>query len=298
MLTGANGNIGSFLYSRFNTTFDLTAISKSYGSNLIHASLLDLTNEKGVIKFVREQNKFDVLIFLVGLAHSKGKGKEIHTFRKINVKTLKTLLSTFESQKKLPGKIIFASTISVYGEKIYHKLYSEESIKTPTSPYAMTKVEAEQYLLKNFGGRSWILRFAPVYSPDFKLNIMRRVKIMRHFYRVEGGKFKLSLCHIKNIGDSIDGIIKDNIPPGVYNISDECSYSYNDLLRSQNANWIIPIPRIFVNCAYLLGKLSGNLFLVENSIKLLSDNLYPSDKIRKHIQLIHKLEDKNFGNHN
>ena len=132
---------------------------------------LDLTKEEEVVAFAEKSPKCDALIFLVGLAHKKGKGKEFDEFRRINKQTLVNLLSILKEKDKLPDKIIFASTISVYGEKINQNIYNEDSEKTPFSPYAITKLEAEEYLLNNFSNQSWILRFAPVYASDFQLNI-------------------------------------------------------------------------------------------------------------------------------
>jgi nucleoside-diphosphate-sugar epimerase len=92
---------------------------------------LDLTNELEVSTFSKSLPKHNALIFLVGLAHKKGKGKELDEFRRINKQTLVNLLSKLDEKDKLPEKIIFASTISIYGEKINQNVYNEDSEKTP-----------------------------------------------------------------------------------------------------------------------------------------------------------------------
>ena len=46
---------------------------------------------------------------------------------------------------KIPGKIIFASTISVYGENIKKEIYNEETSLNPKSPYAISKSIAEDF---------------------------------------------------------------------------------------------------------------------------------------------------------
>ena len=109
-------------------------------------------------------------------------------------------------------------------------VYDEQSFKEPISPYAVTKLESEAFLKNNYRTKSWILRFAPVYSPDFQINIKRRTKFIFSAYRIGSGAKKLSLCNIKNINLAIDGILNDKVPPGVYNVSDKVQYSYNDLL--------------------------------------------------------------------
>ena len=285
LLAGRAGFIGSFLYNRFNKDYSITALDYSKASIEENFFSLDLTQEADVKTFAEKSPKCDALIFLVGLAHKKGKGQEFDEFRRINKQTLVNLLSALEVQGKLPNKIIFASTISVYGEKMNQNIYNEDSEKNPFSPYAVTKLEAEEYLLKNYGVQSWVLRFAPVYSPDFQLNINRRTKAAGRYYKVRKGSKKLSLCNLENIGSAVQGILKDKVPAGIYNISDAKDYSYNDLLKYVNAKWIVRIPAFLVKGLYYIGKMMNNIFLKENATKLISDNTFPSDKIRQYISL-------------
>ena len=285
LIAGANGMIGSFLYNTFNKDYSITALDYSKGLIEDNFFSIDLIQEADVENFADKLPECDALIFLVGLAHKKGKGQEFEEFRRINKQTLVNLLSALEVQGKLPNKIIFASTISVYGEKMNQNIYNEDSKKNPFSPYAVTKLEAEEYLLKNYGVQSWVLRFAPVYSPDFQLNINRRTRARGWFYRAGNGSKKLSLCNLENIGLAVQGILEDKVPSGIYNISDENEYSYNDLLDYVNAKWIVHIPTFLVKGLYVVGKMMNNIFLKENATKLISDNVFPSDKIRQYIEL-------------
>ena len=75
LLAGANGFIGSFLYNRFNIDYSITALDYSKGLIEDNFFPLDLTQEADVENFTEKSPKFDALIFLVGLAHKKGKGK-------------------------------------------------------------------------------------------------------------------------------------------------------------------------------------------------------------------------------
>jgi len=290
--------IGSFLYNRFNKNYSITALDYSKASIEENFSPLDLTQEADVETFAEKSPTCDALIFLVGLAHKKGKGQELDEFRRINKQTLVNLLSSLDQNNSLPNKIIFASTISVYGEKMNQNIYNEDSEKNPFSPYAVTKLEAEEYLLKNYGVQSWVLRFAPVYSPDFQLNINRRTKAAGRYYKVGKGSRKLSLCNLENIGFAVQGILKDKVPAGIYNISDAKDYSYNDLLKYVNAKWIVRIPAFLVKGLYYIGKMMNSIFLKENATKLISDNVFPSDKIRQYIELPYTLKkDESTNNH-
>jgi len=241
-------------------------------------------------------NHFDILIFLVGLAHTKGKGKDLPEFKKVNYQTLVNLLSVLKTVGKTPVKIVFASTISVYGEQYDQSTYNEATEPRPFSPYAVTKLQAEQYLLDNFPDNSWILRFAPVYSSNFLLNIYRRTRIGNRFYKIGSGAKKLSLCNIENIKTTVEGIIDGVVPAGVYNISDPIAYTYNDLLNHWGAPFIFRIPSLSIRLLYILGRITNNIFFKENSTKLITNNIFPSDKIQKYIKLNYTISDLKIPN--
>ena len=291
LVTGATGIIGSFLYSYLEEQAITTSISFSQGSIDNNYTKLDLTDIGKIDEFVKNCSKFDTLIFLVGLAHAKGKRKDLAEFRRLNYQTLVNLLSLLKKNNKVPIKIIFASTIAVYGEKYHQSIYGEDSSTKPFSPYAITKLDGEQYLLDKYADKSWILRFAPVYSSDFLLNINRRSRMGGKFYRVGKGDKKLSLCNIENIGVAVEAIIKDKVPTGIYNLSDPKEYTYDELLRWRKANWVLTIPVFAVKLLYYLGKFINSTFLKENTVKLISDNIFPSEKICSHIDLSATIND-------
>jgi len=292
LIVGASGFIGSKLIPSFENNFNtvLAGYSNLSNNKIIN---LDLTNNEEVDYFVKDCIYFDSVIFLVGLAHKKGMQKDFNAFKKINYDTLKNLLSSFDRYNKLPNKIIFASTISIYGEKLNNDIYYEDGEKTPLSPYAITKLMAEKFLLDNYSSKTWILRFSPVYSKNFRLNINKRTKIGNFFYCIGDGSSKLSLCNINNIIFSIHSIIKDKVPFGAYNISDPINYTYKGILNMLKAKKIIYIPIIFMKILFFLGKNIKNIYLMDNTIKLITNNVYPSKKIEQFVKFKHKLEDYN-----
>ena len=68
-------------------------------------------------------------------------------------------------------------------------------------------------------------------------------------------------------------------------------YSFNELLKWGNVNWFIPIPVFLIKFWYYFGKVINNFFLKENMVKLMSDNIFPSDKIQTYINLPATLDD-------
>ncbi|SVB14581.1 uncharacterized protein METZ01_LOCUS167435 [marine metagenome] len=293
LLAGGNGIIGSYLCFQLKEQASVTSIGYSNYPNKKDFINIDFTKMSQVTEFAEICDHFDVLIFLVGLVHSKGKGKNLPDFNKVNYQTLLNLLSALKNNNKIPEKIIFASTISVYGERFDQSYYKENNKLYPLSPYAITKRKAEKYLQNNFSNKSWILRFAPVYSTNYLINIHRRTKINHYFYRVGDGLNKLSLCNINNIKLAIEGIINNQIPPDIYNLSDKKYYNYKELLEWQKAPFTWPIPVYFIKLLYWISKIIKHIFLIENTIKLITDNVYPSDKIRSFIDLPANLHDIN-----
>ena len=287
LILGSSGIIGSSLLSFLSSYFN----GKDTEIHGCSSQNLNLLIKEDVENFVSENSRYNIIIFLVGLAHSKGKKKDLDQFYNINFKTLRNLFKYLKKYKKIPDKIIFSSSISVYGERYGQNKYKEESLKIPLSPYAVTKLMAEDYLLTNFKSITWILRFSPVYSKTFRLNLERRTLIFKKLFRVGNGRKKLSLCNLRNINIVIKNIINGGVPSGAYNISDNKIYIYNDLLRQYNDHKIIPIPIFSIYIVYVIGIISNNIFLRENSLKLMTDNIYCSKKIRNYIRLNYILKD-------
>ena len=285
LIAGGSGKVGSFLHQQLESQYSVTSIGSRIDGARKGFISLDLTEQNNVRDFTNKYDNYDILIYLVGLAHSKGKGKDLSEFNNVNALALEYLLTAFKENNKVPEQIIFSSSISVYGERYHQKSYEETLNPMPLSPYAATKYSAEKYLLEHFHDRSWILRLAPVYSRDFQLNINRRTKVRNTFYKVGTGQKKLSLCNIENIKTAIEEIINKNVPSGVYNLSDSPEYTYIDLLKLNNDSKVLRIPNSLLWILYNLGKLMNNIFLVENTIKLMTDNVFSSDKIRSYINL-------------
>ena len=95
----------------------------------------------------------------------------------------------------------------------------------------------------------------------------------------------------------IEAIIDEKIPAGVYNIADKCEYHYTDLLKYINAKFKITIPSVLIWIFYYFGRniLVNNYFFRENYFKLLSNNIYSIEKIKKYIDLKNTLYSENFS---
>ena len=72
LIVGSNGNIGNYLFN-FLRDFKVTGISKSKIGNGKDFFQVDLTDLKQLKKFFTTKKRFNTVVYLVGLAHSKGK---------------------------------------------------------------------------------------------------------------------------------------------------------------------------------------------------------------------------------
>ena len=260
IIFGSSGNIGAKIYTTLSKRQSIHTSSRKSSSNNANFIKLDLVDKKAVDDFADKYDRFKIVIFLTGLAHNKGLKKDFQKHERANYLTLKNLLESLKDKNKIPDKIIFASTIAVYGERMNKESYTEELPLFPRSPYALTKKKSEEYLLRHYKEKSWILRLAPVYDTDFQLNINRRTLFSRMHYKVSDGRKKLSLCNMRNVEFCIESIIYNMIPPSIYNVSDKNEYNYNDLLKYKKADKVLQIPRIIVKFLYFVGKLFNNNF--------------------------------------
>mgnify|MGYP003683647851 CR=1 FL=1 len=285
LLTGGGGFIGSNLTVLLSKFGEIYTIGRD-SLNIDNHKQINFNNSYEINDYVEKAPSFEVLVFLVGLAHNKGNKNNHDEHMFVNRNILETLVFSMKKyQKQKNFKIIFSSTISVYGESFRVSEYDENKPLYPLSPYAISKKKAEEFLLKNHKHNSWVLRFAPVYSSNFSLNIDRRTKLYDLYFRVGNGNSKLSLCNIKNIKESFRAILKGDVPSGIYNISDSKIYNYNDLLQYQKAKYILSIPNFFIYIIYLLTKRFNIVATKENAIKLLKDNIYPANKLMKYVNL-------------
>ena len=149
LLTGATGFIGKALVAEL--------MQKNFDVSIVVRQKTNLFSDKVKQFVVRsfESNpdfsfslfETDCVIHLAGIAHLKGKAKEstLDQFRKINTE----LTLNLANQAKTAGveRFIFLSSIGVNGNQ-NNQPFLEIDIPNPQEPYAISKYEAEQGLLK------------------------------------------------------------------------------------------------------------------------------------------------------
>jgi nucleoside-diphosphate-sugar epimerase len=119
---------------------------------------------------------------------------------------------------------MYPSTCSVYG--INNELIDESAEPNPLSAYASTKLEAEQYIIKNCKNYL-IFRLGTLYGLgddhsrlrlDLVVNILTKKAVFGEKLSVFGGQQWRPLLHVKDVGNAFLYGLKNNIC-GLYNLS-------------------------------------------------------------------------------
>ena len=88
----------------------------------------------------------------------------------------------------------------------------------------------------------------------------------------------------------VKSIIDEKVPSGIYNIADKQNYSYKDLILLNENLFILKFPNFLINILLLFGKIIKSVFIVDNSIKLLTSNIYNTQKIGNYINFPYSLK--------
>jgi len=268
LVTGASGFIGQALISQLlnNSNYQVYAVVRklfaSFPPEINQLKIDDISSSTNWDKYLQG---VDCVIHTAARVHvmSDTSNNPLDEFRKVN--TTGTLKLAQQAAKYGVKRFIYLSSIKVNGEVTFHKgPFTADDVFIPTDPYALSKYEAEQGLLKlaeNTNMEVVIIRPPLVYGPNVKANFKNMMKWLYKSTPLPFGGInnKRSLVAIDNLVDLIITCIEH---PGAANeiflVSDGEDLSTSELLNRVSA---------------ALGKksrlLSVNQQLLELSLKLI-----------------------------
>ncbi len=224
-ITGATGFVGSNLCKYLaNTSCDL--------------KLLNFRNSKWKSEI---DLKATALIHLAGKAHDLKKTSNSDEYYQVNTELTKTVFDAFiDSDAKV---FITLSSVKAVADQVQAEL-TEQHQPNPVTHYGKSKLLAEQYIFSQEipdGKRVYVLRPCMIHGPGNKGNLNLLYKIVSKNIPWPLGAFenRRSFCSIDNLMFIFKELIeRDDIPSGIYNVSDDEPLSTNELIgliaQSQN----------------------------------------------------------------
>lgn len=221
LFTGASGFLGSNLYS---------ALKDKYQINTVGLTLQD-DYQVNIAQNIPKLNiKYDIVLHAAGKAHSIPKTeKEKQLFFDVNLQGTKNLCMALENSG-IPKAFIFISTVAVYGCDSGESI-TEEHPLNGTTPYALSKIEAEKYLedwCAMHNVKLSILRPSLIAGPNPPGNLGAMIKGIKsgRYFSIAGGKAKKSVLMVQDIANLVPLLVEKG---GIYNVCDTYQPTFKEL---------------------------------------------------------------------
>ncbi len=234
--------------------------------------------------------RYDVVLHACGKAHVVPKTEaEKQAFFDVNLKGTIHLCEALE-KVGAPKALIFISTVAVYGCE-FGDLVTEEHPLQGTSPYAQSKIQAEEYLTswcERHNVKLGILRPSLLAGKNAPGNLGAMVNgVKKGFYmNIAGGKVIKSILMAEDIANLVPLLEEKG---GVYNVCDTNQPSFGELSESVakqlGKGKPLNIPYWMAWCMAKVGDLLGskapiNSYKLEKMTKSLT---FSNDKARKEL---------------
>ncbi len=229
---------------------------------------------------------YDAVFHAAGKAHVIPKSKEeAEAFFQVNLNGTKNLCTALENN--LPKHFIFISTVAVYGKDFGENISEDDELKGAT-PYAKSKIEAEQFLqvwCEKNNVNLTILRpslIAGNNAPGNLGDLANAIEKGRYFH-VGSTEALKSVVWVEDFADIIELALQKN--GGIYNVTNSEQPSFrtiaNKIAERKNKK-IVTVPYFVIKTVAIFGDLLGNKAPI-NSLKLdkITKSLtFANDKIK------------------
>jgi nucleoside-diphosphate-sugar epimerase len=263
LFTGASGFIGRNIKPLLEKEY----IIKTIGLDKSDDYNIDISK---VIPTIEDY--YDIIIHAAGKAHSTPKTQqEEKVFFDVNYQGTINLCKGLENMKA-PKAFIFISTVAVYGCDSGENINEEQPLCGNT-PYAVSKIQAEKYLIKWAQARNIklaILRPSLIAGPTPPGNLGDMITGIKtgRYLSIAGGKARKSILMVYDIANLVPLLITKG---GIYNVCDDTHPSFHQLekLISSQLKKCLPfnIPYWLAKLFAVLGDFLGKKAPI-NSLKL------------------------------
>jgi nucleoside-diphosphate-sugar epimerase len=240
LVTGATGAIGPLVVEAFLTagysirTFSLDpppAVAWPEGVEMLSGDITDMSAVKAAVQGVES------VVHLAALLHVVNPPDHLlDLYRKINVGGTKNVVeSAIEANV---GRILFFSTISVYGDTNGH-IVNEDTLPRPDTFYGRTKLEAEKMVLTAKGKAGnpigTVLRLAAVYGSRIKGNYRQLLMALERgrFFPIGQGRNRRTLIYDKDVAKAAVLALGHPAAAGrLYNVSDGHYHRLEEIIEA------------------------------------------------------------------
>jgi GlcNAc-P-P-Und epimerase len=216
--------------------------------------------------------KYNVVLHAAGKAHVVPKTKiEEKSFFDVNVRGTMNLCQGLE-MSGLPQSFIFISTVAVYGRNMGEDITEEHPLEGQ-APYALSKIEAEKYLVtwcKKHRIKLSILRPSLIAGPNPPGNLGAMIQGIKsgRYLRIAGGKAKKSVLMVQDLATLVPLLIDKE---GTYNVCATDHPSFYDLekviAKQLGKSNFVNLPYVLAKVLALMGDIMGKKSPI-NSVKL------------------------------
>ena len=247
-ILGSSGYIGSYLVDNFKKKYKIISHTrrsiknKKFNQNIFKKVTGDIRKNHTIDKILA--TKPDILIYTISLNHfwsEKNKKVSINN----NYQPLKNLLNSIV-KKKLKTKIIYFSTMQVYGRKYNKQIINEGYPKNIDNVYALTHSMCEDLLIKfKKKIKSYSLRLSnsfgmPVLKNDcwwLVLNdFCRSAKIKGEIIIKSDGKPLRDFISLKDVSRVVEKLIIKEFSFPVINVCSGNTFSIKEIANKVSKN--------------------------------------------------------------
>ena len=281
LFTGGTGFLGKNVMPLLQKDYEVTTCGIT-PEDMIQANLAKMAPEL--------PQQYDIVLHAAGKAHVVPKTEEEKKlFFDINYQGTVNLCKALE-QVGVPKALVFISTVAVYGCD-YGELITEEHPLNGNTPYAKSKIMAEEYLTdwcKKHQVVLGILRPSLLAGKNAPGNLGAMVNgVRKGFYmNIAGGKVTKSVLMAEDIARLLPLVAEKG---GTYNVCDTRQPSFGELsvsvARQLGKRKPISIPYWMAWCMAMVGNLLGSKAPI-NSYKLekMTQSLtFSNEKARKEL---------------
>ena len=281
LITGASGFIGSYIVEEaLKRGFETWAAVRKSSSRAfltdkrIHFIELNLSSKEQLAEQLRGQ-AFDYVVHAAGVTKCLNKAD----FRRINTEGTKNLVEALLEVKMPLKRLVFVSSLSVFGaikEKMPYDEIRESDTPQPNTEYGRSKLAAEQYL-ESLGNRVpyIILRPTGVYGPREKDYFMMAKSIKQHIdFAVGFQRQDITFVYVTDVVQAVFLALEKGETGRKYFLSDGEVYqstTFSDLIHEQLGRpwwlritaptWVLRIVTFFGEYA---GRMTGKVTALNN----------------------------------